>query len=205
MTLKLFKSPQLPRPPAEYDTEYMSQLIRAVDLYFTQLDNGKRTNRITESAYGEFWSETDQTSAGTTSENIFTLEEIEYSNLITVQSNTQITFEQPGYYFLTTHAHFANTGTAVQDIDIWLKKSGTNLPDTRTRMTVLARKSVGVPAYIATTNTHLLRIDDITQYIQIAWWTDGTSVQAEYIAAGTSPTRPRIPSIDVEVIFVSAL
>ena len=39
MSLKLFSSPSLPLAPSTYDPEYFNQVIRALNVYFRQLDS----------------------------------------------------------------------------------------------------------------------------------------------------------------------
>jgi hypothetical protein len=39
MALDLFKASPLPNPSGEYDPQYVRQLIRALELYFSQLDS----------------------------------------------------------------------------------------------------------------------------------------------------------------------
>lgn len=37
--LERFRAPPLPNPPAQYDPQYVRQLIRAIEIYFSQLDS----------------------------------------------------------------------------------------------------------------------------------------------------------------------
>lgn len=39
MALDRFRAPPLPNPSGEYDPQYVRQLIRALELYFSQLDS----------------------------------------------------------------------------------------------------------------------------------------------------------------------
>jgi len=39
MALKLFTSPSLPLAPSAYDPEYFNQVVRALNVYFRQLDS----------------------------------------------------------------------------------------------------------------------------------------------------------------------
>jgi hypothetical protein len=39
MALDNFRAPTLPNPPSDYDPQYIRQLIRAIELYFGQLDS----------------------------------------------------------------------------------------------------------------------------------------------------------------------
>ncbi len=76
MALDKFKAAPLPNPPAQYDPQYMRQVIRVLENYFSQLDSNTpnhaqkytadsfqlNTDAITTSTLGAFsWSITDQT------------------------------------------------------------------------------------------------------------------------------------------------
>ena len=39
MALERFKAAPLPNPPAQYDPQYLRQLIRVLEIYFNQLDS----------------------------------------------------------------------------------------------------------------------------------------------------------------------
>ena len=39
MAMELFRAPALPNPPALYDMHYVRQLVRVIELYFSQLDS----------------------------------------------------------------------------------------------------------------------------------------------------------------------
>jgi len=44
MALDNFRAPPLPAPPAQWDAQYMRQLIRALETYFSQLDSRTPNN-----------------------------------------------------------------------------------------------------------------------------------------------------------------
>ena len=39
MALDKFKAPPLPNPPGQWDAQYMRQVIRVLEIYFSQLDS----------------------------------------------------------------------------------------------------------------------------------------------------------------------
>jgi hypothetical protein len=39
MALDLFNAPPLPNPPREYDAQYIRQVLRVIEIYFSQLDS----------------------------------------------------------------------------------------------------------------------------------------------------------------------
>jgi hypothetical protein len=44
MALDRFRAAPLPNPPAEYDAQYVRQLIRVIETYFSQLDSRTPNN-----------------------------------------------------------------------------------------------------------------------------------------------------------------
>lgn len=62
MALEKFRAPALPVPPAEYDQQYLTNLIRTLRLYFNQLDsltpNQAESYRADEFIGGEFQGDT---------------------------------------------------------------------------------------------------------------------------------------------------
>jgi hypothetical protein len=67
-----------------------------------------------------------------------------------------------------------------------------------------SRKSSGDPSHIiAALNLFVsLAADD---YLQIMWRPSDIGVSVEHYAAGTSPTRPTVPSVIATLSFVSNL
>jgi len=66
------------------------------------------------------------------------------------------------------------------------------------------RKSAGDPSHtIGALNFFVdLAAND---YLQIMWRVSDTGVSIEHYAAGTSPTRPVVPSVIVTISFVSTI
>ena len=89
---------------------------------------------------------------------------------------------------------------------MWAKNSGVNYPLSNTRFDIPARKSTGVWSHVVAVINGIFTVNNPeTEYLEIAWWSDSTDVFLEHYAAGTSPTRPEIPSVILTANFVSAL
>ena len=227
-----FRAPALPLPRPDYDPQQTSELLRALRLYFNQLDSttpreaesytagaffggefsGSRFDggilsgfgRGLEVPYAMLMSDQDQTSAGITSENIVTLNRVIFSDGINVESNSRITFSYPGQYLVTARFQFANRGNALQEFELWAKNSGVNYPLSNTRFDIPARKSLSVYSHVTANISGIFTVTN-GEYLEFAWWSDGADVVIESYAAGTSPTRPEIASAIVTISFVSAL
>lgn len=147
----------------------------------------------------------DQTSAGVTSENILTFDTVALSNGIRVVDNSKIYVPCSGEYLVTFTLQVTNRSNSVAEFEVWAKDTGTNYPLSNTRFDIPARKSGSVWAHIVPAVTGIFTVTDpATNYLQIAWWSDNADVYIEHYAAGTTPTRPEIPSVIFTINFVSA-
>jgi len=202
--------PRLPAAPAQYDAQFIEQYSNILRLYFNQLDNltgvllGESGGRFIRFPYGAFSSDQDQTTTANTA-TLMTLNTTDFANEVSIASS-KITVVNAGIYNLQFSAQFQNTDNAIQDISIWLKQNGVDIPGSTGYVSIPARKSasageeaheiVGWNYYVSMT---------AGQYIEIYWSTTLASVTIQNYAAGTSPTRPSTQSVVATMSFVSAL
>jgi hypothetical protein len=234
MALERFRAAPIPLPPAEYDQAHMSQFIRMLGIYFAQLDsltpNQAQSYRADQFIGGQYrgtdfiggffkglgngmeypysmlMSNQDQSSAGTTSENIISYNTPIFQNGIFVESSTRLRFQYAGQYLIIVNCQFSNRGNTAAEFEIWAKDKGVNYPLSNTRFDIPARKSVSIYSHVVAIINGIFTINDPeTEYLEIAWWSDSADVFLEHYAAGTNPTRPEIPSVILTANFVSAL
>ena len=149
-------------------------------------------------------SEDDQANASITGENLLTFAPA-FSNGITVESGSRIKVPCAGQYLVTFTLQVTNRSNTVAEFEVWAKDTGVNYPLSNTRFDVPARKSSGVWSHVVPAITGIFTVNDPTNdYLEIAWWSDNIDVFLENYAAGTSPTRPAIPSVILTINFVSA-
>jgi len=149
-------------------------------------------------------SDQDQTNASITAENLLTFAPA-FSNGITVESGSQIKVPCAGQYLVTFTLQVTNRSNTAGEFEVWAKDSGGNYPLSNTRFDVPARKSSTIWSHVVPAVTGIFTVEDpINDYLQIAWWSDNLDIYLEHYAAGTSPTRPEIPSVILTINFVSA-
>ena len=287
MALERFKAAPLPNPPAQYDPQYVRQLIRVIEIYFNQLDslspnqaqsyradnfyggnftgasltadnvtttnldavNGhidlfsaNRSNAIytdtdalsTRTAliatatvgdvyggtyygdgrwlqlpYNQLSSTIAQTAANTSTAYAITLNTNEFPDGISIVSNSRITFAKKGIYNVAYSIQFKNTDNSSHDVDIWLRKNGTNIPNSNSRFSLPARKSSGDPSHLIAVTPVMVDIPADNGYVEIMWRVSNTAVSVEAFAAipaspGVTPAIPATPSVIVGVTHVSA-
>jgi hypothetical protein len=108
-----------------------------------------------------------------------------------------------GIYNLQFSVQLNNPNNAPHDVDIWVRKNGVDIPNSNSRFGLPARKNPGDPFHIlASLNIFAdMKQDD---YLELVWSTTSTTINLTGYAAGTSPTRPAIPSVITTLSFVSA-
>jgi hypothetical protein len=220
MALDKFKSAPLPNPPAEYDAQYMRQVIRVLETYFSQLDSRAGNNAETYTAnffygsgvhlsfpYGQFQSTADQTAAAIDVAYAITYTQSDFLDGVTLSSGSRLTVPSAGVYVVNFSIQLTNSTNAIQDVDIWLRKNGTDIPDTNSRFSISARKGAGNPSHLIATTPVMVQLA-ANDYIQVMWHTTDVGVQLEHYpavtySAGITPAHPATPSAIVQVEFMS--
>jgi hypothetical protein len=147
--------------------------------------------------YGAFQDSTDQAAASTTAAYAVTLNTTDYAVGVAVVSSSQITVRSAGVYNIQFSFQFANTSVAIQDVDVWFRKNGTNVVGSNSKFSVPNSHGGTDGHLIAALNFYIqLAAGD---YVQIMWATTSTDVTIEHLAAQTSPTRPTTPSAIVTI------
>ena len=203
-------APNLPLAPTEYEARYQEQLNNVLRLYFNRLDSlfGQFTASTDTSGlrvpYGAFQDSTDQVAASTTVAYPVTFNTTDFSNGVTVVSNSRITVANDGLYNLQFSIQLTNNTNATHDVDIWFRVNGTNVPASNSRFGLAQRKSPGDPYHIIAALNYFVSLN-ATDYVEIMWRTNDVGVYIEHYVASASPTRPAVPSAIATMSFVSAL
>lgn len=151
-------------------------------------------------------SESDQTNASITGENLVTYSSAPVAYGITFTNNSRIKVPCAGQYLVTFTLQVTNRGNTAAEFEVWAKDTGTNVGLSNTRFDIPGRKSATIWAHVVPAITGIFTVEDpANDYLEIAWWSDSLDVYLEYYAAGTSPTRPAIPSVILTINFISAL
>jgi hypothetical protein len=143
--------------------------------------------------WGSFWSTQDQVAANTTTAYPITYNNTDPdSNGVSIVSNSRLTFAYAGVYDIQFSAQADRvSGSGTDTIDIWFRKNGTDIADSNTVVTVsggaVAAKTVAAWNYMVELNAN--------DYIELVWRTSDTNLELVADVAGTSPTRPAVPSV----------
>jgi hypothetical protein len=227
MALDRFKAAPLPNPPAHYDPQYIRQVIRVIENYFSQLDSRTQNNAQKYTAdffYGsgigltfphnQFTSLVDQSAAAVDVAYPVKLEVTSFTDDISITgvNNTRITFAAPGIYMLIYSLAFKNTTNDTQEVDVWFRYNNgtttTDVANSNSRFTIPPRKSTGTPSYLIAVTPFSGYAEAAGVWVEVMWHTTSTSVVMEHLpavaySAGVTPAHPGTPSAIVEAFFVS--
>ena len=203
-------APRLPSAPVEYNAQYQEQFMNILRLYFNQLDNltgvllGEAGGRFIRFPYGAFSSDQDQTTTANTA-TLMTLNTTDFANQVSI-SSSQITVVNAGLYNLQFSAQFQNTDNHIQDISIWLKQNGVDIPGSTGFVSIPARKSAsaGEEAHEIVGWNYYVEMQ-ASDYIEIYWSATLASVTIQHYPTSTGPVRPSTQSVVATLSFVSAL
>jgi hypothetical protein len=226
-----FRAPTLPNPINDVDRAYVRQLLRALELYFDQLDS--KTPRQADSFTADNFiggvysgdgyglklphvaasDSTDQIAAGNNTPTVVKWDTLESGYEWTLNAPGSATVDFSGVYKITYSLQLVNTANAAHTVTVWLKVNGVDVENSATLFTLAGRKSAteftfncGYSEAVFTASAG----DEVELY----WATDlagdptvpTDGVYIFYDGAQTTPyARPAIPSALGSIVFISAL
>jgi hypothetical protein len=199
--------PRLPAAPTEYSSEFIEQYSNILRLYFNQLDNltgvvlGESGGRFIRFPYGAFSSDQDQTATVNTA-TLMTFNTTDFANEVSI-SSSQITVVNAGIYNLQFSVQFQNTDTAFQDVYIWLRQNGVDIPGS-TGFISVPNRHAGTDGHSIIGWNYFLNMA-AGDYVEIYWSVPNAAVTIQHLAASGTPTKPSTQSVVATLSFVSAL
>jgi hypothetical protein len=200
--------PDLPNPQDRYERLTLAQTNAALRTFFLKLVGsltdlfGVRGGKYLNMPYGAFQDATDQTAANTTTAYAITFDTTDFGNGVTLSNSSRLNVSQAGLYNLQFSIQFKNTTNDTQDVDVWFRKNGTDIAKSNSRFGLAPRKASTDPSHIIGALNFFVDLA-ANDYIQIMWRVSDTGVSIEHYAAGTSPTRPVVPSVIATLSYVS--
>jgi len=202
--------PSLGFPPEGYERRHFNENYGALNNYFRKLTTvlgslfGPRGGKFINNPHGAFQDSTDQVAANTTTAYAVTFNTTDFSNGVTIASSSRITVADAGIWNLQFSIQFTNTTNDSQDVDVWFRVNGTNVANSNSRFGFAPRKGASDPYHTIAAMNYFVSLN-ATDYVEIMWRPTDVGVTIEQYAAGTSPTRPAVPSAIVTMSFVSNL
>ena len=123
------------------------------------------------------------------------------STTITGTCSSKIRCETVGTYNVQFSVQMVNTDSNVHDIDIWMRKNGTDVPDSNSQFSIPSKHGSIDGHLIGALNLFIDLAEN--EYVELMWATTDASTTIQYIGAQTSPVRPATPSVILTVSMVS--
>lgn len=205
-------APNLPLATEQYSRAYTDQLNNILRLYFNRLDgildqlrtgSGSIDGSGIRLPYGAFSSTQSQTTTANTA-TLMTLNTTDFSNDVGLDIGSKMKVTKPGIYNLQFSTQFQNFDNAPEDVFIWLKQNGVDIPGSTGKIGMPARKSAGVPYHDIKGWNYFLSMN-ADDYVQIYWSVPNVLVTIEQYPASGTPTKPSTASVVATLSFVSAL
>lgn len=228
MAMTKFRAPALPLPGQKYDQTQMYQLLRALQLYFNQLDSltpiEVESIRADSFYGGEFFGEgrglyfpymclednADQILSAALTPNLVRFDSTVSYNDIYFTGSDGMHVIYNGVYNVQYSLQLVNTANAQHYAWVWLRKNGVDLKGSATKFSVPSRKSALLSSYVCAVSNVVVELQ-AGDYIEVWWAADAIYVPAttdgiymEYYGANSDGfTHPSIPSAIVTMTFMS--
>jgi hypothetical protein len=111
--------------------------------------------------------------------------------------------EYAGIYNLQFSTQFANTNSNVQDVYIWLRQNGVDIPGS-TGFVSIPNRHGGTDGHAIVGWNYFLTMN-ANDHVEIYWSVPNTAVSIQHLAASGTPTKPSTQSVVATLSFVSAL
>jgi len=118
---------------------------------------------------------------------------------INVVASSQITFTAAGTYMIAPNLQFNNSGASDYTVIVWLRKNGTDIANSATKISVPKVADGG------TTFFQIVFYETVTagQYIEVVWAPQNTAVTIDYSAASAGP--PAVPAIPSAIVVAERI
>jgi hypothetical protein len=148
--------------------------------------------------YGAFSDTTTQTIVSINEAYAMTFDTTDASNGVSIGSPTsQLVVNEQGVYNIQFSAQLDKSSGGAANVYIWLRKNGTNVPNTTTTLTLQGTAARQVAAW-----NFVIQLDS-TNYVELMWAADDANVVV--LAATATSVWPAIPSIICTVTQVNNL
>jgi hypothetical protein len=159
------------------------------------INNGFYVDGNKQFNYGQFSDLTIQSASADTAYPM-RLNTVDISDGVSVVSGSFIKVDNTGTYNLQFSAQVEQTSNNPADISIWLRKDGTNVPNSNTEISIeKSGKSVAAWNYMVQLNAN--------QYVQLMWASSRSDTQLHYHTTQSTPDRPATPSVIVTLTQIA--
>jgi hypothetical protein len=113
-----------------------------------------------------------------------------------------LTADYSGLYNLQFSIQLSNLANSTEDVSIWFRKNGTNIPKSNSVFGLAPRKNASESYHIVAALNYFVDLAK-NDYVEIMWSTTNTAVTIDAKGTQASPTRPATPSVIATMQYVS--
>jgi hypothetical protein len=162
------------------------------------INDGFYVNGNKQFNYGQFSDLTIQSGSADTAYPM-KLNTTDVSMGVSVVSGSFIKVDNTGTYNLQFSTQLDQTSNHAAEVSIWLRKDGTDIPNSNTELTI---EKIGGGGKMVAAWNYMVQLN-ANQYVQLMWSSTRSDTQLHYHATQTTPTRPATPSVIVTVTQVA--
>lgn len=130
------------------------------------------------------------------------------SGAITGSLPSKIVVDQPAVYNIQFSIQAINSTNDAQNMYVWFRLNGVDIPGSASDFGISARKSTGTPSRSIFALNYLVEMQE-SDYVEIMWHPSDPGLSIEHFAAvsagPSTPAIPAAPSVILTVTFVSGL
>jgi hypothetical protein len=154
------------------------------------INDGFYVNGNKQFNYGQFSDLTIQSASANTAYPM-KLNTTDVSAGVSIVSGSRVTVANTGIYNLQFSTQLEQTSNNAAEVSIWLRKDGTDIPNSNTELTI--EKISGGGKLVAAWN-YMVQLN-ANQYVQLMWCSTRSDTQLHYHGTQSTPTRPATPSV----------
>lgn len=121
---------------------------------------------------------------------------------------SKIVVDQSGLYDVQFSVQALNTTNDIQNLFVWFRVNGTDIPNSASEFGISQRKSTGTPSRAILALNYFVQMET-GDYLELMWHPSDSGVSVEHFpatsAGGSTPAIPAVPSVILTVSFVSEL
>lgn len=146
-------------------------------------------------AYGVIYSTQNQPALAPNTPQIITLNTLNESSGISLDNN-RIVIAEPATYRMSVSVLIKNADNSEHDFTFWLKFLGNDYPNSAHYDTIVRRRSIGSPSFIALSFDFIVTSINPNDYVELYWKAESVAVSLNYtIGVGV----PNAPSVSVNI------
>lgn len=143
--------------------------------------------------YGAFYDTTDQPLVSTAASQVITINSTALNNNVFLSAGSRINFPTAGVFNIQFSLQFNNTNNQIQDVIVWFRKNGTDIPNSASFVSV-PNSHGGIDGHLILA-LNLIETFSTNDYVELAWTGTSLNLSLETLPAGVAPVYPQIPSV----------